>query len=120
MSTPEHVIDTYCAVWNEADAARRADLLGEIWSEGGLYCDPTVRVEGAGALLAHIAGVHSKFSGFGLRRIGSLDLHHGLGRFGWQRAMKDGTTGPESIDIVEFDDAGRLKSVIGFFGPLPD
>ena len=115
----EQVIDTYCAVWNETDDGRRAELLGRIWAEGGVYCDPTIRVEGATALLTHIAGVHSNFQGFGLRRIGKLDMHHGLGRFGWQRAMANGDTGPESIDFVEFDEAGKLTSVIGFFGPLP-
>ncbi|WP_416897695.1 MAG: nuclear transport factor 2 family protein [Minwuia sp.] len=119
MMDAETVIDTYCAIWNTTDPVERKRLLGEIWSEGGVYCDPTVRVEGAAALLDHIAGVHSKFEGFGLRRIGKLDQHHGLGRFGWQRAMRDGSTGPESIDFVEFDAAGRLKAVIGFFGPLP-
>ena len=95
-------------------------MLDSIWAEGGVYCDPTVHVAGADALLKHIAGVHAKFDGFGLRRIGPLDRHHDYARFGWQRAMADGTIGPESLDIVEFDNNGRLKAVIGFFGPRPD
>ncbi len=50
----DHLIDTYCAAWNEPDADRRHEILNQVWAGNATYTDPTVRAEGVDQLVAHI------------------------------------------------------------------
>lgn len=113
------LIDRYCAVWNEPDAARREALLATVWAGGATYTDPRAETVGAEALLAHIAGVRAGRPGAKIVRTTVVDMHHGAARFGWRVVEADGTLMPEGIDFVEFDPAGdRIRRIIGFFGPM--
>ena len=112
------LIDTYCQVWNEPDAQRRAHLLAQVWSDGATYTDPTVHAAGSGELLAHIANVVARRPGARIVRTSAVDEHHGLARFSWRLVEADGTPRPEGIDIVELSADGKIRRIIGFFGPF--
>jgi hypothetical protein len=116
---PTALIDRYCAVWNEPDAARRHALLAEVWGDGASYTDPTFAGDGA-ALLAHIAALRARRPGTRVLRTSAVDVHHDVARFAWHLVLPDGSTLPEGIDIVLLSaDGTRIERIIGFFGPLP-
>lgn len=118
MNPLAQLIDTYCQVWSEPDAQRRAQLLAEVWSDGATYTDPTVHARGGEELLAHIANVVARRPGARIVRTSAVDEHHGLARFAWQLVEADGTRRPEGIDFVELSADGRIRRIIGFFGPF--
>lgn len=116
--TLEETVATYAAAWDEPDHERRRALLEASISADAAYVDPTVALRGIAALIEHIDVVQRRFPGTHLELTSAVDAHHGLARFGWRRVMADGTARPDSIDIVEVAEDGRLMRIIGFFGPL--
>ncbi len=114
----EKLVANYCLAWFAPEADERRRLLAETFEPDGVYVDPTVRIEGAEALLAHIAKVMAWRPGFFLERTSIVDAHHDFLRFGWVQRRENGYRGGESVDICQLSPRGRLKLVIGFFGPL--
>jgi hypothetical protein len=113
------LIDRYCAVWNEADPARRKALLREVWADGATYTDPRADTAGADELLTHIARVRQGRPGARILRTSTVDVHHDVARFGWRAVEADGTELPEGLDIALLSpDGRRIERIIGFFGPL--
>ncbi len=113
------LIDTYCAAWNEADAARRAALLAEVWARGATYTDPTVHATGADELSAHIGGVQRARPGARIVRTSAVDAHHGVARFAWRLVQADGTALPEGLDFAVLNpEQTAIERIVGFFGPL--
>ncbi|GLS31835.1 SnoaL-like domain-containing protein [Mesorhizobium albiziae] len=112
------LIDRYCAVWNEADPARRKALLNAVWADGATYTDPRADTAGADELLAHIARVRESRPGARILRTSTVDVHHDVARFGWSLVEADGTERP-GLDIALLSpDGRRIERIIGFFGPL--
>ncbi|MFC9997312.1 nuclear transport factor 2 family protein [Nocardia sp. NPDC127526] len=114
----EQLIDTYCAAWSESDPARRRAVLEKVWAPDATYTDPTVHVTGLDGLLAHIETVAARRPGATVLRTSRVDAHHDLARFAWHVVQADGTALPDGLDLIEFTDDGRIRRVIGFFGPL--
>lgn len=113
------VVTEYMAAWNEPDAARRQTLLAHCWSDDGVYVDPNVWLAGRAALDGHIAKVQANRPGARLEFMSGIDVHHDVVRFLWSLVRADGTCGDTSIDFGEFGPDGRLKKIVGFFGPAP-
>lgn len=116
--TIEETVATYAAAWDEPDRDRRRAMLEASVTADAVYVDPTVELRGIAALVDHVDAVQRRFPGSRLELTTAVDLHHGLGRFGWRKVLADGTRLPDSIDIVEVGGDGRLTRIIGFFGPL--
>ena len=113
------LIDRYCDVWNEPDAARRAELLAAVWAPGASYTDPSVHAAGADELLAHITKVRERRPGAKVLRSSAVDEHHGLARFAWHVVQADGVALPDGLDVAFVSaDGSRIERIIGFFGPL--
>ncbi|RWN28529.1 MAG: nuclear transport factor 2 family protein [Mesorhizobium sp.] len=88
-------------------------------SDGATYTDPTVHAVGAEELLAHIAGIQSKYPGACILRTSNVDVHNGVARFAWKFVMPDGSSLPEGLDIAFLDEEQkRITRIIGFFGLL--
>jgi hypothetical protein len=114
----ERLIDGYCAAWSEADPARRAGLLAEVWADDASYTDPRAHAAGIDQLTAHIGRILASRPGAKVVRTSAVDSHHGLVRFAWRVVQGDGTMLPEGIDFAELSPDGRLARIVGFFGPL--
>ena len=115
----ETLISDYCRAWHHPDANERRRLIEATLEPDCLYLDPTVRIEGAPALLAHIEALLSKRPGFALERLGPVDGHHDMLRFGWRMHLAGGRMGPDCIDVCQLSPNGRLALIVGFFGALP-
>lgn len=113
-------VDTYIAMWNESDPGKRAALIERAWTSDGRYLDPQLKADGAAAIGGMVAAVHERFPGHRFRRVSGVDQHHDQIRFGWELFAPDGSVTVGGIDIGELTADGRLRRIIGFFGPLPE
>ena len=119
MSDVTATVDTYLAMWNETDAARRAEHIGRAWAKDGRYVDPMLEAEGHAALDEMVQGVQARFPGHRFRRVSGVDAHHTDLRFGWELAAPDGAVVVAGIDVGELAPDGKLRRITGFFGGLP-
>ncbi len=127
MSTPAatdrrpsaaEVVGAYVEAWQElGDEARRARLDAS-WADDGEYLDPTAHTRGREALARHIAGVHEQLPGHQVDLASGVDEHHGRVRFAWRMTGPDGAEVLEGTDFGELGEDGRLRRIVGFFGPL--
>jgi hypothetical protein len=118
LSTRE-IVELYGAAWHERDEDARRALLERVWADGGTYCDPTVRLDGREALLAHMAGFQERRPGDRLELTSGVDEHDGWLRFGWRLLGADGALVLEGMDVGTLGPDGRLARIVGFFGPFP-
>lgn len=114
----EDAIDRYCAGWNETDGAKRMAILCDATTPNVEYLDPTATIKGRDALNRHIDLVFQRYPNSTIVRLTRVDLHHGVARFGWKKVLADGSSLPDSIDVVEFGEGNKIRRIIGFFGPL--
>jgi hypothetical protein len=119
MSDVKTTVDTYLAMWNEADPARRAKHIERAWADDGRYVDPMLEAAGHAALSEMVTGVQTRFPGHRFRRASGIDIHHDQLRFAWDLVAPDGAVVVAGIDIGALAADGRLKRITGFFGALP-
>ena len=113
------VVAGYCASWNESDRAKRDARLQEVWDANGEYSDPTpVRVTGRSELSRHIEGFLRQVAG-GQIRCSAPQVHHESARFTWEIFAANGSSVVAGMDYVDFAADGRIRRIVGFFGPLP-
>jgi len=117
---PSEVVATYGAAWAETDEAARRKLLDEAWAETGTYLDPMGRADGREALVQHIGGFHQMMPGHRIDMASGVDEHDGFVRFAWKMLDPDGAVAMEGVDFGSLDADGKLKSIVGFFGPWPE
>jgi hypothetical protein len=111
----EAVVDTYFASWNEADRARRLQLIADSWTDAAHYVDPLNDVSGHDGIADMMEGVRAQFPGATLQRTGAIDLHHDVARFPWSATGTDGALIVQGIDVVVIAPDGKLSALAGFF-----
>ena len=114
------VVDTYIAMWNTEDDARRAELIATAWVDDARYRDPLLEADGHDGLDAMVRQVHGHYPGHRFSRLSGVDRHHDVARFAWQLAAPDGTVTVAGIDVATVAPDGRLATITGFFGDIPD
>ena len=119
IDTAAEVVAAYGAAWDEHDDQARRVRLERAWTDDGTYTDPTAHVEGRDALAEHIGGFHARMPGFRIVTTSGVDGHAGCLRFAWQMLDPQGAVALEGLDFAEQAPDGRLKRIVGFFGPLP-
>jgi hypothetical protein len=118
MSKLNELADRYIAMWNEADAVRRRDLIAAIWMPDGSYVDPVVSSDGHAGIDAMVKAVQERFPGYRFARTSDVDSHHDRIRFCWTLAPAGGAAIVEGVDFGTL--AGdQLKSITGFFDKAP-
>ena len=116
--TTTETIDQHLEAYAMADADRRSTLIAAAWSPEGELFDPPLEGRGHAEIGALADVVLTHYAGHRFVRTTAVDSHHGFARYGWDLAGPDGTVAVSGIDVVQFDDAGKLLRVVGFFGPL--
>jgi hypothetical protein len=119
MSVDE-IVSIYGAAWLEPDEDQRRQLLAQAWADDGTYTDPLRHAEGRDALNQAIAGFQQRRPGERITLTSGADHHHGMVRFAWKWYAADGSTILEGVDFGEFASDGRLRRIVGFFGPMPE
>ncbi len=108
-------VDTYLAAWNEADPARRAPLIEQVWAPDGSLVDPPLDGSGHDGISAVADALHAHYPDHRFRRTGAVDAHHDRFRFTWELVRPDGTVAIAGLDVGEVAPDGRLARVTGFF-----
>jgi SnoaL-like domain len=113
------LLDRYLACWNATDADARWNLLLEHWADDLTYVDPMAAVRGRDELDATIAAVQQQFPGFVFTPAGPVDAHHDVARFAWGLGPEGAEPIVLGFDVVITDEAGRIRSVVGFLDRVP-
>ncbi|MFL6143071.1 MAG: hypothetical protein ACJ72N_14555 [Labedaea sp.] len=113
-------IDEYVATWNESDSGRRLAMIEKVWVEDGFYADRGAEARGHAQISANIDRVHRKFPDRIYGRTSGVFNHREQARFEWAIIDPAGRPTFGGVAYAKFADDGRLRSVIGFFGKIPD
>lgn len=119
MSKHSQLVENYLAAWNETDAQKRHTLISNVWSEQGGYSDPNAEVTGYDAISALITHVQSIAPGMRFRLASEIDSHHSYLRFTWELGPEPGSALFIGSDVVQLDQDGRFREVIGFLDQVP-
>jgi hypothetical protein len=119
MSVDE-IVSAYGAAWLEPDEEQRRQLLARAWAEDGMYTDPLRHVESRDALSQTIAAFQQRRPGERIVLTSGVDHHHGMVRFAWKWYGADDSMILEGVDFGELASDGRLRRIVGFFGPMPE
>ena len=112
------IVATYGSAWNETDESKRAALLEQAFAADGTYQDPMGAANSRDELVAHIAGFHAMMPGQVIDQASAVDAHGDVFRFAW--VMRDGAEVTlEGMDFGEVAPDGRIRRIVGFFGPFP-
>jgi hypothetical protein len=115
MSVNDSVIDRYIAIWNEADPAKRRDLIGWAFTEDAAYLDPMLSGEGHASLETMFDGVFAQLPGAQVSLIGKPDAHHDWVRFSWKLVLPGETESfIEGTDLGLIGPDGRFERIAGF------
>jgi hypothetical protein len=117
-STITETIDQHLEAYALADVDRRNLLVASNWNADGELLDPPLEGRGHAEISALADIVLTHYAGHRFARTTMVDAHHGFARYGWDLVGPDGTVAVKGIDIVQFDDAGKLLRIVGFFGSL--
>ena len=101
-----------------ADAVRRDELVASAWNAAGELLDPPLEGRGRAEISALADVVLTHYAGHHFVRTTAVDSHHGFARYGWDLTGADGTVAVSGIDVVQFDEDGKLLRIVGFFGSL--
>ena len=117
-TTTDHIqtIEGYFDCWNTTDGDARAALVARVYVPDAHLVDPLVDVTGHEALTELFATFHVTYVGHSFRRVGGIDAHHDLVRWGWEMLDADGNVVLDGIDAALLADDGRISFVAGFFG----
>jgi hypothetical protein len=111
-------VDAHLQAYALADADRRNTLVAANWNVAGELLDPPLEGHGRAEISALADVVLTHYAGHRFVRTTAVDSHHGFARYGWDLVAPDGTIAVNGIDIAQFDSAGKLLRIVGFFGPL--
>jgi Uma2 family endonuclease len=111
-------IDQHLEAYALADADRRNTLIAQAWNADGELLDPPLEGRGHAEISALADVVLTHYAGHEFKRTTAVDSHHGFARYGWDLVGPDASVAVSGIDVVEFDEAGKLRRIVGFFGPL--
>jgi hypothetical protein len=111
-------IDTHLAAYCEADPLRRAEMVASVWAPDGALVDPPFDGSGHDGIAAMTDVVLTHYVDHTFRRTTDVDTHHTFSRYEWELVGPDGAVAVGGTDVAEFDDAGKLTRIIGFFGDL--
>jgi hypothetical protein len=114
MSSVTALVDTYIALWNETDPARRRSLVEQTFTADGRYLDPLMEGQGIDGIDAMVAAAQAQFPGTRFELHAPPDAHHDRVRFAWQlKPAAGGEALATGLDFGVLDD-GRFASVTGF------
>ena len=118
--TASSLVESYIDTWNETDPTARRSTIESTWADDARYLDPLANVSGHDEISELIGTVQSQVPGHVFRlRDESVDAHHNVVRFSWELVPAAGGE-PLAVgfDVVT-EDAGRIRSVIGFLDKAP-
>jgi hypothetical protein len=128
MNHENDLVDRYAAIWNEPSAAKRREMVGDLWTEDALHVfqppqdvvdaaaslDVTAvfQARGHAELEARVARAHEEFVASGefvFRRVGRPARVADAVRFSWEMVGADGTVAGVGLEFVVLAADGRIQ-----------
>ncbi|GAA5315421.1 MAG: nuclear transport factor 2 family protein [Candidatus Pelagadaptatus aseana] len=119
MANYPEAFDHMLAAWNESDPKLVRSHLEKALSPSVRFVDPSIDVTGIDGFEANVHEVHQQLPGAVYSRSSGFDCQHGFYRYHWA-IHQDGKLVMPGFDVVETDESGRVVTVIGFFGAIPE
>jgi hypothetical protein len=119
MTDIQTFVEDYIAVWNEADAGRRRQLIRTLWQEDAHHLARTLEAVGHAGIEKRVADAYDKWvkeKGNVFRLQGGVDGHHGTIKLRWEMlpANAAGRGGDEVIsvgfDFLVLGGDGRIRT----------
>ena len=117
-SSITETIEMHLEAYALGDATRRDEMVATAWNADGELLDPPLEGRGRAEISALADVVLTHYAGHRFVRTTAVDSHHGFARYGWDLTGPDGSVAVSGIDVVQFDEDGKLLRIVGFFGPL--
>ena len=116
-----NLIHRYIDAWNETDAARRQELVADVWTDDGTYLDPLMSGDGHDGIAAMIGAAQQQFPEHRFELSFGPDAHNDVVRFAWRLYGAEGEAAVAAgVDFGTVAEDGRLRSVTGFLeSPVP-
>ncbi|HVV10612.1 nuclear transport factor 2 family protein [Amycolatopsis sp.] len=113
------VANRYLEAWNEADPAKRREIVEGVFTAGATYTDPLGAVRGHDGIDGFIAGAQQQFAGLRFSLGSAVDGHHDIARFQWHLGP-EGAAEPLAVgfDVITVED-GKISQVQGFLDKMP-
>jgi hypothetical protein len=109
------LVNRYIEAWNEADGARRRELVAATWTDDGTYLDPLMTGAGHDSIATMIGLAQEKFPGHRFELSFGPDAHNDVVRFAWALYGPEGDAAVAAgVDFGTVAEDGRLRSVTGF------
>ena len=121
QETQHATMERYLAFWNEPDAARRADLIPQVFAEGARQLGPLLEGIGADGIAQLASELKSHLPEHRFLRDGAMEFHHGTVRLPWTIVGPEGErVFAKGTDIGMFGTDGRLQQVTTFIDLFPE
>jgi hypothetical protein len=121
----ERALDAYERAWSESDERKVRAWIQECWTPSSTYVNPlTDMVHGVDGLARLILDYRDIFPDVDIRLCGPPDTVEQHARYPWRLSStarirmlgKDYGHVMDGLDIIEFDEDGKIKTVVSFFG----
>ena len=109
----------YAAAWNEPDAEKRAELIGQACSDAVRIVAPGQELRGRAALDAAIVDFQRGRPGDRARLTSAIEVQHHAFRFVGRVDGSSGAPAIEMLDAGECDEDGRIRLILTFVGAAP-
>jgi hypothetical protein len=118
MTDHTETINVHLDAYAEPDRTRREELLARAWTADGELFDPPMDGSGVAGISALTDIVLTHYPEHRFRLASAVDDHHHFARYAWDLVAPDGVVAVSGTDVAEFAVDGRLRRIVGFFGPL--
>jgi hypothetical protein len=122
MTDADKVLDQYLGVWNEHDADRRHELVGELYVSTAYYANQSADYQGIAEVERAVTRNYDGFlsKGYTFEMAEGAAAHHGSVRVPWRMLAPDGTTvAAAGMQFLSIDDSGKVARDIQFITQAP-
>ena len=119
MTDDLSTIEQYVAFWNAATADEQRRLAAATLSDQVSYHAPIGVMHGADELIGFRNQFAEHLPGYVFRPRTQPQTHHGRARLQWE-LMVGGESFATGTEVLEFDDRGHIKAVVGFLDRAPE
>jgi hypothetical protein len=113
------LINMMSHAWAETDHQARITVLDQCLTATVEYSSPVASATGIPGVSTLIGDIHARYPGFLPVRTSGIDIHHRFARYDWALQNHGGDRVLAGTNVLTFDEAPRIGSVVIFFSPAP-
>lgn len=108
----DQLMEGYMVLWNEPDAQRRREIIGELWTKDGAHFTGSREYRGYEALEERVSEAYEQFvekGGFVFRLSSEVKAHHRGVTFTWDMVPANGgEVAATGLVFLQLNDEGRI------------